>query len=454
MSYEYHVFLSHNSKDKPAVEMIAKALQEKYDLKCWLDKWNLVAGKPWQEELEKALGQCQTVAVFVGPNTISPWEDREMRHALEVAAHDNDRRVIPVLLPGSSDLKDLKLPAFLTLLTWVDFRAGLDDEDALYRLMCGIKDIPPGGPTIQLFLDGKPSEFSEIKRDDLERDLAAFLQVDRSSVKILNRIVEFSLTEEAATRLFRCFQDKDAHLKELGIISVKRVNRSETVSPIPPPIPNKIMLAWIAAVAVIAAAITLGVVALFGRWQNQSNTKLLWNFDQGMQSWQPENQSDAKPEAAALKVSLHPDGWLQGDFDFGIVNLARSNAKQPRATYFVPVGHENWSAFRTLMFDVKNPSTHDLKVIFSISDSSCWYEFGRDKILPQGQTLTLRFDLEEPGYKTCKLPENYENAAPPFKDVWRFDIIFLTPENPWRLVNGSVLIDNVKLTDRIPDVTN
>ena len=136
---DYDVFLSHNSKDKPAVETIAHNLQATYGLKCWLDKWNLVPGEPWQEALEDALDDCQTVAVFVGPNTVSPWENEEMRSALEVRVHDKTRRVVPVLLPGAPDNRDLKLPRFLTRLTWVDFRAGLDDKDALYLQ---IKPLP------------------------------------------------------------------------------------------------------------------------------------------------------------------------------------------------------------------------------------------------------------------------------------------------------------------------
>jgi TIR domain-containing protein len=94
---KFDVFLSHNSKDKPIVEQIAHRLEAK-GLKVWLDKWNLVPGDPWQEELEKALDDSQTVAIFVGPNSISPWENEEMRSALEVRVHDKTRRVIPVLL--------------------------------------------------------------------------------------------------------------------------------------------------------------------------------------------------------------------------------------------------------------------------------------------------------------------------------------------------------------------
>ena len=144
MSIEFDVFLSHNSKDKPAVEAIADLLQQKYQVKCWLDKWNLVAGEAWQEGLEDALDQCQTVAVFVGPNVISPWENEEMRSALQARVHDTARRVIPVLLPGAPDSRDLNLPRFLSRMTWVDFRAGLDDDEALYRFYCGIKGIIPG----------------------------------------------------------------------------------------------------------------------------------------------------------------------------------------------------------------------------------------------------------------------------------------------------------------------
>lgn len=145
MTFAYNVFLSHNSKDKPAVEAIAILLQRKYSLNCWLDKWNLVPGEPWQEALEQALDQCETVAVFVGPHEISPWENEEMRSALEARVHDPTRRVIPVLLPGAPDSKDLQFPRFLTRLTWVDFRGGLHDEEALYRLYWGITGTKPEG---------------------------------------------------------------------------------------------------------------------------------------------------------------------------------------------------------------------------------------------------------------------------------------------------------------------
>ena len=123
----YDVFLSHNSTDKPVVESLTERLIDA-GLKPWLDKWNLTPGEPWQEELEDALDACQTVAVFLGPLGISPWENEEMRSALEVRVHNKTRRVIPVLLPGAPDPQDRPLPRFLRRLTWVDFRNGLDEN--------------------------------------------------------------------------------------------------------------------------------------------------------------------------------------------------------------------------------------------------------------------------------------------------------------------------------------
>jgi hypothetical protein len=146
-TFEFDVFLSHNSKDKPAVEHLARLLRDEYKIKTWLDKWNLVPGASWQQAIDAALEKCQTFVVFVGPSGIGSWESPEMQVALDVIAKDPTRRVIPVLLPDAPDNANLKLPAFLRLLTWVDFREGLDNKNALYLLYCGIKGIAPGDVT-------------------------------------------------------------------------------------------------------------------------------------------------------------------------------------------------------------------------------------------------------------------------------------------------------------------
>jgi len=143
-TFEFDVFLSHNSKDKAAVEQLARLLRDQHQIKSWLDKWNLVPGDSWQQAIEEALDSCRAFAVFIGPSGIGSWENPEMQVALDIRVKDRQRRVIPILLPGAPDNTTLKLPLFLRLLTWVDFRGGLDDKTALYLLYCGIKGLAPG----------------------------------------------------------------------------------------------------------------------------------------------------------------------------------------------------------------------------------------------------------------------------------------------------------------------
>lgn len=142
--YQYDVFLSHNSKDKPAVEWLAAKLTDQAGLTVFLDIWNLVPGDPWQEDLENAMAASQTVAVFLGPAGISGWHNEELRNALSTRVSDRGRRIIPVLLPDTIMPEDDEIPAFLQRLTWVDFRKGLDDEEAFHRLVAGIKGEVPG----------------------------------------------------------------------------------------------------------------------------------------------------------------------------------------------------------------------------------------------------------------------------------------------------------------------
>lgn len=140
--FEYDVFLSYNSADKVAVEIIASRLREEAGFDLFLDRWNLIPGTPWQEGIEEALAQSKTVAVFVGPSGVSPWHNEEMRAALDQAVRTRDTgRVIPVLLPGA---REEPVSRFLARRVRVDFRSGLDDDDAFRRLVAGIDGILPG----------------------------------------------------------------------------------------------------------------------------------------------------------------------------------------------------------------------------------------------------------------------------------------------------------------------
>jgi superfamily I DNA/RNA helicase len=99
MEPPFHVFLSHNSQDKPIVREIRRFLQER-ELRSWIDEEDLTPGRSWQEEIERILTSVPVVAVLVGQDGLGPWERPEMRVALSQYVK---RRmpVIPVLLPGA-----------------------------------------------------------------------------------------------------------------------------------------------------------------------------------------------------------------------------------------------------------------------------------------------------------------------------------------------------------------
>ncbi len=61
----YDVFLSHNSVDKAAVEVIGSRLRAAA-FNPFLDKWHLVPGKEWQPELAEALEHGACAAIFFG----------------------------------------------------------------------------------------------------------------------------------------------------------------------------------------------------------------------------------------------------------------------------------------------------------------------------------------------------------------------------------------------------
>lgn len=139
----YAVFLSFNSEDRDAVETVAIYLNDRANLRPWFDQWELIPGEPWVRNLERGLAAAKTCAVFVGKSGEGPWQKREVETALRHQVDSSDFRVIPVLLPDAP--KQPKLPMFLSGNMWVDFRGkGLDDDDTLWRLECGIRGIAPG----------------------------------------------------------------------------------------------------------------------------------------------------------------------------------------------------------------------------------------------------------------------------------------------------------------------
>ena len=140
----YDIFLSHNARDKPAVERLCVRLARE-GLEPWFDKWCLTPGGHWQEELAAGLAASRACAVFVGPHDLGAWEREEIGVALSRAAADRSFRLFLVLLPGIPDPFDAaNLSPFLSTRTWVDLRDGIERVGGFQALVCAIKGIPFG----------------------------------------------------------------------------------------------------------------------------------------------------------------------------------------------------------------------------------------------------------------------------------------------------------------------
>src|ERR1051325_928245 len=96
----YDVFLSYNRRAQDAVEEVGRALRN-HGLNVFGDLWYLAPGQSWTNALERTLANCKSVAIFIGPEGLGPWQQREKDLALDRQTQQADFPVIPILLPDA-----------------------------------------------------------------------------------------------------------------------------------------------------------------------------------------------------------------------------------------------------------------------------------------------------------------------------------------------------------------
>ncbi len=152
-SKRYHVFISHNSKDKQVIEeKIVKRLKGEAQLEVWFDKPDMIAGEDFEIQTTEALNGCSACAVFVSDNG---WRYNHLTEA-QIALENRTLRFIPVLLPGASPAMFSKTLGLSEKIMYVDFREGLDDEGEFRLLWRSILGKGRGfEPLLQLDADAR-----------------------------------------------------------------------------------------------------------------------------------------------------------------------------------------------------------------------------------------------------------------------------------------------------------
>jgi hypothetical protein len=188
----FDVFLSHAHVDSALVVKLAAKLADEAHFNIWLDKWRLIPGEHWQQEMAKGLDEARTCVVCVGKHTSTGWFREEIERALNRQTKDRSFRVIPLILPYA----DLGVvDNFLELRTWIDFSTGLENQDAFHLLVSGIRGVAPGrgpaGPEIQEKDIGAMREhlsrIRSLRREQLIDDAIA-LEYQR---RLLDRLIQF-----------------------------------------------------------------------------------------------------------------------------------------------------------------------------------------------------------------------------------------------------------------------
>ncbi|NOK37137.1 TIR domain-containing protein [Corallococcus exercitus] len=162
----FDYFLSHNSREKQAIEQIAERLLDDHSLRAWIDVWAIPAASDWNMEIQRALHSCKACLVFLGPHGWGPFHEAETKAALARRLAEPSYLVLPVLLPGATAEDIDRLDVMAGELHRVDMRAtGLEDSEPYQRISSALGRGEPGAP----FPLGRPRLSPYIIRRDARR---------------------------------------------------------------------------------------------------------------------------------------------------------------------------------------------------------------------------------------------------------------------------------------------
>ena len=131
---DFDVFFCYNEQDRSEVEKIGQRLKS-FGILPWLDEFR--PGLPWQELLDRQIGQAKSAIVFIGENGIGPWQQQVME-ALLIENVMRNCPVITVLLANTSS--SLSIPKLLGNKRVIDLRR--EDLEPMERLIRYITNRP------------------------------------------------------------------------------------------------------------------------------------------------------------------------------------------------------------------------------------------------------------------------------------------------------------------------
>ncbi len=135
------VFLAHNNYDERQVEIVAKLLKQR-GLNPWLAKEQIPPGRWFQDVIQQAIPNVKSAAIIISSQGLGEWQTLELRTFIRRCLEEADIPVIPVLLPGVTEIPQKLL--FLREINLVCFTKNIEeDTQALDELEWGITGKRP-----------------------------------------------------------------------------------------------------------------------------------------------------------------------------------------------------------------------------------------------------------------------------------------------------------------------
>jgi hypothetical protein len=131
--FDYDVFISHSSKDKPVVLELANRLKQD-GLRVWLDEWEIQPGDMIGLKIQQGLERSRTLFMVMSHAYFaSEWSTLEHHTLLFRDPTNAQRRFIPLLI------EDCKLPDVIAQFAYVDWRQ--KSEEAYTKLLVACRPV-------------------------------------------------------------------------------------------------------------------------------------------------------------------------------------------------------------------------------------------------------------------------------------------------------------------------
>ncbi len=215
MTFNWDVFLSHNSLDKPKVARLADRLK-KAGFKVWFDDESIAGGEDISAAVEEGLEQSRVLLLCMTPAAFeSEWVRLERHTALFRDPSNRERRFSPVLF------EDCRIPALLRRFKYIDYR---DESEAAFNdIVAALKpDAPPVAelprdqwnpfepywPAVGSYFVGRKSELRRMQ-ETLERGASVSVVGDWRIGKT-SLLLELAERLRPAGRVVRCLSGERA----------------------------------------------------------------------------------------------------------------------------------------------------------------------------------------------------------------------------------------------------